>query len=475
MFIFIRNLIIVIILNMANTSKSSNKKSTNTSKKRGRPPKNKTQTSNKNEINNGNYVESKPKKSKKKPKNNALKVSLISLTIVICIGALAYSGYYLYQNGYLDGIFNPSIKPDEDNKTDPTPDPTPEPTPDPDPTPTPSPDDEDDTIFDYDSPKVSTLISNSKYSIDSSSVFYQYNKDEIKKYYKNIDFTKDKETISLSLFNLLKTEQVKLNYDGSNSNFKMSYTWANYCLVDRNFVTSPLTQEEVDSNKWNRFVNMDILYQTGDYTFPSDGNTNNKLDREHILPKSYGFNGSNDAYKKMLAGTDLHNLRSSDHIGNSTGHNDRFYDDIVSKKEEGEYKIALSNDNITNTYYYDTKDENGNKIGFFEPAKEDKGDIARAVFYMVTRYKIYEELDSNGTEAPAIKLVENPHAKTSSTMVPSDTKENAAEFGILSTLKKWNEEDPVDEFEMTRNNLVYNIQNNRNPFVDYPSLVNLLF
>ena len=60
-------------------------------------------------------------------------------------------------------------------------------------------------------------------------------------------------------------------------------------------------------------------------------------------------------------------------------------------------------------------------------------------------------------------------------MVPSDTKDTPAEFGILSTLKKWNEEDPVDEFEMTRNNLVYNLQNNRNPFVDYPSLVNLLF
>ncbi len=449
---------------MANTS-NKNKKTTTSSenktpKKRGRPPKNKTtyQT----EEMKPYYSKSSSESSKKSKKSSPLKVCLITLAVVLCIGAIGGSVYYLYQNGY----FN--------NTTKPTPSPTPTPTPDPDPTPTPD-DDKTDTTFDYDSPKVSTLISNSKYSIDSSSVFYQYSKEEIKNYYKDIDFSKDKETISVSLFNLLKTDQVKLNYDGKNSTYGTNFTWANYCLVDRNYVTSPLTQEEVDSNKWERHVNMDILYQTGDYTFPEDGKTNNKLDREHILPKSYGFNGANDAYKTMLAGTDLHNLRSSDHIGNSTGHNDRFYDDVVSTKGEGEYKVAISNDEVTSTYYYDTLDENGNKIGFFEPAKEDKGDIARAIFYMVTRYKIYEEVDSNGTEAPAIKLVEEPHAKTSSTMVPSDTKENAAEFGVLSTLKKWNEEDPVDEFEMTRNNLVYNLQNNRNPFVDYPGLVNLLF
>ncbi len=455
---------------MSNTSNknknTTTKSSSNTPKKRGRPPKNKTNTQN-----NKNSSVDKPKSSNKKvKKNKSLKICLITFTIILCVGALGYATYYLYQNGYFDNKINPEPTPDPIPTPDPTPDPSPEPTPDPTPTP-----DRDDSTFDYDSPKVSTLISNSAYSIDSSSVFYQYNKEEIKDYYKDIDFSQDKETISINLFNLLKSNQIKLNYDGSNSTYKMSYTWANYCLVDRNYISSPLTQEEVNANKWERHVNMDILYQTGDYTFPEDGKTNNKLDREHILPKSYGFNGADDAYKKMLAGTDLHNLRSSDHIGNSTGHNDRFYDDIVSKMDENDYKVALSNDNVTTTYYYDTKDENGNKIGFFEPAKEDKGDIARAIFYMVTRYKIYEELDSNGTESPAIKLVESPHAKTSSTMVPTDTKENPAEFGILSTLKKWNEEDPVDEFEMTRNNLVYNLQNNRNPFVDYPSLVNLLF
>ena len=380
-----------------------------------------------------------------------LKICVITLICVLCIGALAYSGYYLYQNGYFDSIIKPN--PDIDDNDDPN-------------------SDKKDG-FDNSSPNVSTLISNNEYSISSSSVFYQYNKEEIINYYKDIDFSIDKETISLELFNLLKTNQVKLNYDGKNSLYSnTNYTWANYCLVDRNYLTSPLTKEEVSKNGWNRYVNMDILYQKEDFLFPTSNNVTGLLDREHIFPKSYGFNGSNDAYKNLFAGTDLHNLRSSDHNSNSSSHSDRFYDDVYGKKG---YQTVTGNDNSSKTYYIITYDKNGNKIGFFEPCEEDKGDIARSVFYMAIRYKVYESNDSIGQESPALILLDDPIAKISSTMTPSQTKNNPAEFGVLSTLKRWNEEDPVDEFEMTRNNLVYNLQKNRNPFVDYPELVNYLF
>ena len=186
-FLFIRFLILDIISFMANTSNKNKKTTTsstsNTTKKRGRPPKNKTTY---NDEMKPYYSKSSSTKSKKSKKNSALKTCLISLAVVLCIGAIGVGGYYLYQNGY----FN--------NTNKPTPDPTPTPTPDQD-----SDDKKDDSVFNYDSPNVSTLISNSKYSIDSSSVFYQYSKEEIKNYYKDIDFSKDKETISVSLFNLL--------------------------------------------------------------------------------------------------------------------------------------------------------------------------------------------------------------------------------------------------------------------------------
>ncbi|HHX76027.1 MAG TPA: endonuclease I, partial [Acholeplasmataceae bacterium] len=39
----------------------------------------------------------------------------------------------------------------------------------------------------------------------------------------------------------------------------------------------------------------------------------------------------------------------------------------------------------------------------------------------------------------------------------------------------WHEEDPVSDFELSRNSKIYNIQSNRNPFIDHPELVDVLF
>ena len=46
---------------------------------------------------------------------------------------------------------------------------------------------------------------------------------------------------------------------------------------------------------------------------------------------------------------------------------------------------------------------------------------------------------------------------------------HAVAMGILSDLLEWNKLDPVDEYEIHRNNLIYNnYQHNRNPFIDFP-------
>ena len=43
-------------------------------------------------------------------------------------------------------------------------------------------------------------------------------------------------------------------------------------------------------------------------------------------------------------------------------------------------------------------------------------------------------------------------------------------MGLLSDLLAWNKKDPVDEYEVHRNNLLYkNYTNNRNPFIDFPN------
>lgn len=57
----------------------------------------------------------------------------------------------------------------------------------------------------------------------------------------------------------------------------------------------------------------------------------------------------------------------------------------------------------------------------------------------------------------------------------SDTPSGNYQMGYLSTLLEWNKEDPVDDFEIQRNNRIYEYQGNRNPFVDYSDLADKLF
>ena len=99
---------------------------------------------------------------------------------------------------------------------------------------------------------------------------------------------------------------------------------------------------------------------------------------------------------------------------------------------------------------------NGSKLGscsisgfsgiVFEPIDEYKGDIARALMYVSVRY--YKE-DSSWTNSDM-------------------TTKSVIKDWAIDMLLRWHEEDPVDDKEINRNNKVYNYQNNRNPFIDYP-------
>jgi endonuclease I len=99
---------------------------------------------------------------------------------------------------------------------------------------------------------------------------------------------------------------------------------------------------------------------------------------------------------------------------------------------------------------------NGSKLGpcsapgytgtVFEPIDEFKGDLARTYFYMATRYYT-EDSSWPGSEAT-----------TGSQLKP----------WALAMMLQWDSQDPVSQKEVDRNNAVYMIQNNRNPFIDHP-------
>ena len=81
---------------------------------------------------------------------------------------------------------------------------------------------------------------------------------------------------------------------------------------------------------------------------------------------------------------------------------------------------------------------------------DHRGDVARILFYMATMY-LELHLDDNLNVSDDMSM------------------------GKLSVLLEWNELDPVDEFEIQRNNRIYEYQGNRNPFIDYPQLVQQIF
>jgi endonuclease I len=99
---------------------------------------------------------------------------------------------------------------------------------------------------------------------------------------------------------------------------------------------------------------------------------------------------------------------------------------------------------------------NGSKLGpcvtpgysgtVFEPLDEYKGDLARTCFYMAVRYYT-EDSGWPGSEATS-----------GSQLLP----------WALNLMLQWNSQDPVSQKETERNNAVYLIQNNRNPFIDHP-------
>ena len=91
----------------------------------------------------------------------------------------------------------------------------------------------------------------------------------------------------------------------------------------------------------------------------------------------------------------------------------------------------------------------------FEVPDADKGDVARMMFYMEVRYQ---------SDPITLKLVNSSTYRLSS-----------PQLGYLCDLYKWHLNDPVDSFESRRNNLTYLWQFNRNPFIDHPEWVELIW
>ena len=170
--------------------------------------------------------------------------------------------------------------------------------------------------------------------------------------------------------------------------------------------------------------------QCGNYT--SEGSCYN---REHSWPQSWFSDQSTPR-------TDLHHIFPTDGYVNGRRSNYAY----------GEVGSAT------------WTSRNGSKLGncktpgfsgtVFEPIDEYKGDFARALMYMSVRY--YGEDGSWGTSDMTTKAEIKPWA--------------------IQLLLRWNEQDPVSQKEINRNNVIYtDYQHNRNPFIDHPEYARMIW
>ena len=175
----------------------------------------------------------------------------------------------------------------------------------------------------------------------------------------------------------------------------------------------------------------------------SDKTTGSNISREHVWPKSRA------SFKESGGGSDLHHLRPEDSNVNSTR----------SNYTMGNVRGVISN--------YTTYSYSGNTVLYLAKSNDlvevndnIKGDVARIFLYVYVRW-----------EEP--NLFEN----TPNPVIGSGDDENNGKKVIanLDTLLQWCEMDPVDEWEMRRNDLCQDVQHNRNIFIDYPEYAWLLF
>jgi endonuclease I len=183
-----------------------------------------------------------------------------------------------------------------------------------------------------------------------------------------------------------------------------------------------------------------ILIYSG-YTSAATNFGNAGWEREHMWPNSYGLDNIPPSF------TDLHNLSAIDGNVNSSRGN-KFYD--VADSTDPNYKASAFPEAPLCSSDTDS----------WEPRPEDRGRIARAIFYMAVRYT------GDQINEPALKLTDH-----TTQIISANTY-----MGRLSTLLKWNSTYPVNAQEQLRNDLIYSLyQTNRNPFVDHPEWVNLAF
>ena len=194
----------------------------------------------------------------------------------------------------------------------------------------------------------------------------------------------------------------------------------------------PLTDMREDGSVWDMYSNTRRLFPA------KQGESGCNLEIEHCFPKSWWGGVQNDAWN------DLYHLNPSDKHAN--GNKSNFPPGKVQK-----------GDKFNNgSFRMDSPESSLYGWACFEPADCYKGDFARAYFYIATAYSdlTWADITSNYMD-----------------------NNSYLEFKpwLIEVLLEWHRQDPVSEKEIRRADAISTIQHNRNPYIDYPELVEYIW
>ena len=310
----------------------------------------------------------------------------------------------------------------------------------------------------------------------------------VRNYYSALSSKSDSDRKGENLLKVLKpilsNNQKYYDYDNGD------IVWKMYEITDRDWKKSPasemtqgtfnastntITDYSYGSNsnqKDNPYVKSYYMDYTQDNQVRAWGNHTQDgygINREHLWAKSEGFD--DDSSGAGARGDPMHLVAANGYANNMHNNNYYGYVDQTKSFKDSHDKYPSVGHNLLGA----SKTHPVDGVEVFEPQDSDKGDIARAMFYMVARYNNLAGDDSTiGGANPNLALTndlttwkKNGYTSTATTL---------GYMGVLDDLLEWNKLDPVDEYEIHRNNILFNnFTNNRNPFIDFPEWADLIW
>lgn len=214
-------------------------------------------------------------------------------------------------------------------------------------------------------------------------------------------------------------------------------------------VMNKADEDPTDSTKvWDVYKNE---------TYPKQTSGAANYNREHTWPKSLGFpNPTDSSGRPNPPHTDGHMLYAS-HVGYNSDRGNSPYglcSGCTARPTTANHGVGGTGGTSSNYFNAST----------FQVWDFRKGDMARAVLYMVVRYQ--GGTNVSGAPEPRLEVTDDR-----SLIVGKDATTCSGcigYMGLKSVLLDWNDQDPPDDYERNRNAMVQTFQGNRNPFIDHP-------